>query len=89
MSHCHYSPLDRILAVTIRPRLARFLMGGVLLGTALTLVRPLSGATAFGEAEAFSFTDRYCSSCHNDVDKEGGLDLTSLKYTPNDAVDLG
>ena len=89
MSHCHYSPLDRILTVTIRPRLARFLMGGVLLGTALTLVRPLSGATAFGEAEAFSFTDRYCSSCHNDVDKEGGLDLTSLKYTPNDAVNFG
>jgi hypothetical protein len=31
-----------------------------------------------------AFTDRYCSSCHNDVDKEGGLDLTSLTFNPGD-----
>jgi len=31
------------------------------------------------------FTDRHCSSCHNDVDKEGGLDLTSLKFDPADS----
>src|SRR4051812_35714230 len=45
-------------------------------------------AAAFGEAEMQTFTDKYCSSCHNDVDKEGGLDLTTLKYTPADAANF-
>jgi hypothetical protein len=45
----------------------------------------LRGATAGLEAEVADFTDRHCSSCHNDVDKEGGLDLTSLRYTPTDS----
>lgn len=34
------------------------------------------------------FTDRHCSSCHNDVDKEGSLDLTSLKYDPSDLANF-
>ncbi len=42
-------------------------------------------AAPLAEAEVAAFTDRHCSSCHNDVDKEGGLDLTSLKYDPTDA----
>jgi len=42
-------------------------------------------AAGFPEAQVFEFTDRHCSSCHNDVDKEGGLDLTSLTYAPDDA----
>ena len=41
------------------------------------------GASAL-EAEIANFTDRYCSSCHNDVDKEGGLDLTTLAMVPGD-----
>jgi hypothetical protein len=45
----------------------------------------LQGASVFPEAEIFGFTDRHCSACHNDVDREGGLDLTSLKFTPADA----
>jgi hypothetical protein len=28
------------------------------------------------------FTDRHCSACHNDVDREGGLDLTTLTFDP-------
>src|SRR5262245_38012722 len=36
----------------------------------------------------FTFTDKYCSSCHNDVDKDGGLDLTSLKFAPNDSTNF-
>ncbi len=40
------------------------------------------------DAETLAFTDRHCSSCHNDVDKEGGLDLTSLSYNPGDAVNF-
>src|SRR5215210_5653167 len=46
------------------------------------------GATPYPVAEGVAFTDRYCSSCHNDVDKEGGLDLTSLKYVPSDAANF-
>ena len=33
---------------------------------------------------AAAFTEKYCAGCHNDVDKEAGLDLTSLKYDPSD-----
>ncbi len=28
-----------------------------------------------------SFTEKYCASCHNDVDKEGGFDLTALPFS--------
>ena len=31
---------------------------------------------------------RYCSTCHNDADKKGGLDLTSLKYDPGDPANF-
>src|SRR5687768_4769177 len=54
----------------------------------LVLVSSLAAAPAFSEANVAAFTDRYCSSCHNDVDKEGGLDLTSLKYTPDDPANF-
>ena len=45
----------------------------------------MSGATAALADDAAAFTDRHCSTCHNDVEKEGGLDLTALKYEPDDA----
>jgi hypothetical protein len=48
----------------------------------------LLAATAPLETEVAAFTDRYCSSCHNDVDKEGGLDLTSLTFNPADAANF-
>ena len=45
----------------------------------------LPGARAADLVEKTAdFTDRHCSTCHNDVDKEGGLDLTSLEFTPTD-----
>jgi hypothetical protein len=40
------------------------------------------------EADVAAFTDRYCSSCHNDVDKEGGLDLTTMAYSPTDPANF-
>ncbi len=55
---------------------------------ALGQLQTLRGASAFSESELFAFTDRYCSNCHNDVDREGGLDLTSMKYTPGDAANF-
>jgi len=55
---------------------------------ALVMVPALGAAGAFPEDEVTAFTDRHCSSCHNDVDKEAGLDLTSLKYDPSDAANF-
>jgi mono/diheme cytochrome c family protein len=33
---------------------------------------------------AAAFTEKHCAGCHNDIDKEGGLDLTTLAFTPDD-----
>jgi len=56
------------------------------LGASMALSAPsLRAAQPFPEEEVAAFTDRHCSTCHNDVDKEAGLDLTSLKYDPADA----
>src|SRR5262245_19175789 len=58
------------------------------LGVVLVLLAgALRGAT-YSAATAAPFTDRYCSSCRNDVDKEGGLDLTTLKFLPNDSANF-
>jgi hypothetical protein len=46
-----------------------------------------SGAAAPPPVTA-EFIDRHCSSCHNDVDKEGGLDLTTLGYQPSDPANF-
>lgn len=39
-------------------------------------------------ADPFGFTDRYCTACHNDVDREAGLDLTQLELRPEDPENL-
>ena len=49
---------------------------------------PSSHGAGLAEADALGFLDRYCSSCHNDVDQEGGLDLTSLKFSPADSANF-
>ncbi len=54
-----------------------------LLGLALGAAASLRAA-APSKAIA-DFTDRYCSSCHNDVDKEGGLDLGTLQFSLENA----
>jgi mono/diheme cytochrome c family protein len=55
---------------------------------ALGPVPLVQGAVALAAAEVQTFTDRHCSSCHNDVDKEAGLDLTSLDYAPDDPANF-
>ena len=40
------------------------------------LVGPPLGSAQSADAEIVGFTEKYCSTCHNDVDIEGGLDLT-------------
>jgi hypothetical protein len=58
---------------------ATFVLGGALVSHA---------AAAFPAEAAADFTDRHCSTCHNDVDKEGGLDLTSLQFSPGDGANF-
>lgn len=49
------------------------------------LVSPnLCGAQS-AEAETLGFTKEHCATCHNNVDREGGLDLTTLTYQPGDS----
>ena len=51
-------------------------------------IAPLAQCASLPAETVTSFTDRYCSSCHNDVDLEGGFDLTSLAYAPADAANF-
>jgi Protein of unknown function (DUF1592)/Protein of unknown function (DUF1588)/Protein of unknown function (DUF1585)/Protein of unknown function (DUF1587)/Protein of unknown function (DUF1595)/Planctomycete cytochrome C len=80
------------VAPVARPRIRRGHCGSV----SLRLLSGLAGAMALlvgpsfcdaqsADTEIFGFTEEYCSSCHNDVDKAGGLDLTTLKYAPGDS----
>ena len=69
-----------------RATLAGWSLGAILLASATPA---LVAATALPAVETVAaFTDRHCSSCHNDVDKEGGLDLTSLQYAPGEAANF-
>jgi hypothetical protein len=47
---------------------------------------PLGAAVPVFKAD--DFTDQYCSACHNDDDKKGGLDLTTLAFTPGDPANF-
>ena len=56
----------------------------LLLGAAVLPAASHAASAAFGEAGTIAFTDRHCSTCHNDVDREGGLDLPTLGFNPQD-----
>jgi hypothetical protein len=59
------------------------------LGLVLLAGRLAAAAPAFGSEEAMAFTDKFCSSCHNDIDKDGGLDLTSAQFSLSDPASFG
>lgn len=63
------------------------LVRGALTAAGIMLLT-LAPRAAAAEFDPLAFTDRHCSSCHNDVDKEGGLDLTALPFTLDDAANL-
>ena len=68
------------------PLLAPMAAGAMCVATVLVLaaVLPVRAASpALEKDEVFAFTDRHCSGCHNDVDREGGLDLTTIGYDPS------
>src|SRR3954468_6993547 len=67
-------------------RVSRFAV--LALGSCLLALSSRGAAPAFSEADVVAFTDRYCSSCHNDVDKEGGFDLTTFKFAPADPANF-
>ncbi len=50
---------------------------------------PIVSTLAASPAEQIAaFTEKYCANCHNDVDKEADLDLTTLKYSPADPANF-
>lgn len=65
----------RLILIVCRSLFACLLSGG---GLILAAVPPAHSL----EASAAGFIEKHCASCHNDVDKEAGLDLTSLRFTP-------
>jgi hypothetical protein len=54
----------------------------------IVLAGPLLCRAQSVDAEIAGFTKKHCASCHNDVDREGGLDLTTLKYAPDDSANF-
>ena len=75
------------IAVSSRlPQSLRWFAGLAALASLGPVLRAAAAAPAPAALDSTlaDFTDRHCSSCHNDVDKEGGLDLTSLTYAPQD-----
>ena len=58
----------------------------------MTAASALTGTTVLQAAPpppaAVAFIEKYCADCHNDVDKEARLDLTSLAYQPNDGANF-
>jgi hypothetical protein len=72
--------------VSIALRLFRFRVvapaGAVLLGCVM------SAAPAPVKDAAPPFVDKYCAGCHNDVDLEAGLDLTTLQFQPTDRANF-
>src|SRR4051812_6324091 len=53
---------------------------------ALIAVRPAGAVESAAPDDAF--VSDYCMSCHNDVIKNGRLDLTSLEFEPSDPANL-
>ncbi|MDP3071654.1 MAG: DUF1592 domain-containing protein [Opitutaceae bacterium] len=43
---------------------------------------------ASGPPLAPAFVEKHCANCHNDTDKEAGLDLTSLAFQPADRANF-
>ncbi len=53
-----------------------------------TLLTAASSTAASAFPPAAAFIEQHCASCHNDTDKEQGLDLTSLAFNPGDRANF-
>lgn len=67
---------------TFRPYTTRIRL--LLAVTAAAMAIPGLLAASAISSRTSGFFEAYCANCHNDVDKEAGLDLTNLKYDPTD-----
>ena len=65
---------------------SRLTCGGLRASLALAFATSLLAAPAFPPAA--DFIEKHCASCHNDIDKESGLDLTSLAFKPADRANF-
>jgi Protein of unknown function (DUF1592)/Protein of unknown function (DUF1588)/Protein of unknown function (DUF1585)/Protein of unknown function (DUF1587)/Protein of unknown function (DUF1595)/Planctomycete cytochrome C len=85
MSHFDIAPVarPRIRSGYCRSILLRLLCGFA--GAAALHGGPALCETQSVDANIIGFTKKHCASCHNDVDKEGGLDLTALRFAPGDS----
>lgn len=64
-------------AVTARGFAALALLLGGVRSHAAAVVSHVPPSTA-------SFIEKHCASCHDDVEKKGGLNLTALTFAPGD-----
>jgi hypothetical protein len=55
---------------------------------ALSVCASARSAAPAAPFDATAFTDQYCASCHDDVEKKGGLDLTALAFKPDDPANF-
>src|SRR3954463_9136753 len=82
------APLMRyyVLAPVARPsnRPVWLLLLSSLAGPLAMLCLPTLATAQTVATELDGFTKKHCASCHNNVDREGGLDLTALSYAPLD-----
>src|SRR5262245_32897785 len=72
----------------IRDGYCRLVLAGLLpaiTGFVAILSSPATCRAQSIAPEIAKFNEKYCTSCHNEVDREGGLDLRALKYAPGDA----
>lgn len=52
------------------------------------LAAPRAQAVPGLPAHTADFVDQHCASCHDDIEKKAGLDLTSLAFQPDDLNNL-
>jgi hypothetical protein len=64
------------------------LLTALLAAATTDAVTPAQAGEPFTPDDVALFIDQHCATCHNDVDKEGELDITSLKFTPADPKNL-
>lgn len=69
----------------MKPALVRFLPAAFCASGLFASVLPASAALPPHTAD---FVDQHCASCHDDIEKKAGLDLTSLSFQPDDLNNL-
>ncbi len=88
MSDCEIAPIVRARLCGHARGLVSCGLAAGLAGVAAVLVGPSFCAGQSADAEVSGFINKYCVSCHNGTDREGGLDLKALKHAPGDPANF-